>query len=143
MTNIDCETEVAGTYPQKLHCRSHSFRADVMPESGSTDSAPTPHDYFDASLVSCKALTATWYAKKKGIPLDRVEGRVIRDASAERTGTYRLVVELAFHGAMTDEQRTQLYAVAAKCPLHKLMTTTDIVIETVERISSAASSDAE
>jgi putative redox protein len=127
---IDCETERPNEYPQTLHIRRHALRADVGAALGSTDSAPGPHDYFDAALAACKALTATWYAKQKGIPLERVESHVERDDTKERAGTYVLKVRLAFHGPLTDEQRNKLYDVVARCPIHKLMTTTDVVIET-------------
>jgi putative redox protein len=127
---IDCETERPNEFPQTLHIRQHALRSDVGAELGSTDSAPGPHDYFDAALAACKTLTATWYAKQKGIPLERVESHVERDDTKERAGTYVLKVRLAFHGPLTDEQRNKLYDVVARCPIHKLMTTTDIVIET-------------
>jgi putative redox protein len=127
---IDCETERPNEFPQTLHIRQHALRADVGAALGSTDSAPGPHDYFDTALAACKALTATWYAKQKGIPLERVESHVERDDTKERAGTYVLKVKLAFHGPLTDEQRNKLYDVVARCPIHKLMTTTDVVIET-------------
>lgn len=130
MTTTDCETETPYEYPQRVRVRSHVFRADVGTESGSTDSAPGAHDYFDAALASCKALTATWYAKRNAIPLERVEVHVESDASAERTGRYVLRVRLAFHGPLTDEQRQKLHAAVGKCPIHKLMTTAEVVIET-------------
>jgi putative redox protein len=31
---------------------------------------------------------------------------------------------------MTEEQRQKLYDAVSRCPVHKLMTTTDVVIET-------------
>jgi putative redox protein len=127
---IDCETETPNGYPQTLHIRDHALRADVGASLGSTDSAPGPHDYFDAALAACKALTATWYAKQKGIPLERVESHVERDDTKEREGTYVLKVRLAFHGPLSDEQRKKLYDVVARCPIHKLMTTTDVIVET-------------
>jgi putative redox protein len=127
---IDCATETLSQYPQELRIREHHLRADVGAALGSTDSAPGPHDYFDAALAACKALTATWYAKKNGIPLERVESHVERDDSKEREGTYVLRVRLAFHGPLTDEQRATLHGVVARCPIHKLMTTTDVQIET-------------
>jgi putative redox protein len=127
---IDCETERPNEFPQTLHIRQHALRADVGAELGSADSAPGPHDYFDAALATCKALTATWYAKQKGIPLERVESHVERDDTKERAGTYVLKVRLAFHGPLTEEQRNKLYDVVSRCPIHKLMTTTDVVIET-------------
>ncbi|MBX3264970.1 MAG: OsmC family protein [Labilithrix sp.] len=131
MSRIDCATEKPNEYPQTLRVRAHTFRADVDEATGGHDEAPGPHDYFDASLAACKALTATWYAKKNGIPLERVESHVERDASEERKGKYVLRVRLAFHGAgLTDEQKKRLYDVVARCPVHKLMTSTEVLIET-------------
>jgi putative redox protein len=127
---VDSETETPNEYPQRVKVRSHTFRADVAESSGGTDSAPSPHDYFDAALATCKALTATWYAKRNGIPLERVESHVERDDREERKGTYVLRVRLAFHGPLDDEQRARLYRAAGNCPVHKLMTSTDVVIET-------------
>jgi len=127
---IDCQTESPGTSPLTLSVRGHTFRADMSASDGGTDSAPGAHDYFDASLAACKALTATWYARKQNIPLERVETHVERDDREERSGRYVLKVRVAFHGPLTDEQRAKLYAAVARCPVHKLMTTTDVVIET-------------
>jgi putative redox protein len=127
---VDSETATPNTYPQVLRVRQHTFRADVGPAVGSEDSAPGPHDYFDAALAACKTLTATWYARKHAMPLERVEAHVERDDSEERSGKYRLKVRLAFHGPLTDEQRERLYRAVAACPIHKLMTTADVTIET-------------
>ena len=127
---IDCETEKANEYPQVLRVRGHTFRADVGSALGSGDSAPGPHDYFDAALAACKTLTATWYAKKNAIPLERVESHVERDDARERQGTYVLKVKLAFHGPLTEEQRARLHEAVSRCPIHKLMSTADVRIET-------------
>jgi putative redox protein len=127
---IDCETEQPREFPQVLRIREHTLRADVTADVGSTDSAPGPHDYFDAALVACKTLTATWYARKNNIALERVEAHVERDASQERAGRYLLKVRVAFHGPITEAERAHLYAAVAHCPVHKLMTTTEVVIET-------------
>ena len=127
---IDCSTEVPNGFAQVLHVRAHTFRADVLPSSGSTDSAPGPHDYFDAALVACKTLTATWYARAHAIPLERVEGHVERDDSQERNGKYVLRVRLGYHGPLSADDRARLHAAVTRCPIHKLMTTSEIVIET-------------
>jgi putative redox protein len=127
---IDCETERPNEFRQILHVRKHAFNADGSVATGGTDSAPGAHDYFDAALAACKTLTATWYARKNGFPLERVESHVERDDSKEREGTYKLTVKLAFHGPLTPEQKTRLYNAVSHCPVHKLMTTTDVVIET-------------
>ena len=127
---IRCATETPNAFPVKLEVRTHTFRSDVGPSSGSEDSAPGPHDYFDSALAACKALTATWYARKHQMPLERVETRVERNDAEERRGKYVLKVHLAFHGPLSAYQRSRLYNAVAACPVHKLMTTTDVVIET-------------
>ncbi len=127
---VDCESERPNEFPQTVHLRKHVFRADVMSDSGSTDSAPGPHDYFDTALATCKALTAIWFAKKNAIPLERVESHVERDDGEERKGIYTLKVRLAFHGPLTDEQRTRLFAAVERCPIHKLMTTSEVRVVT-------------
>lgn len=127
---IDCETETPREFPQVLRIREHALRADVTADVGSSDSAPGPHDYFDAALVACKTLTATWYARKNNIALERVEAHVERDSSQERAGRYLLKLRVAFHGPITNAERARLYAAVAHCPVHKLMTTTEVIIET-------------
>ncbi len=127
---IDCETEQPSTFPQILHVRAHTLHADLMPDLGGVDSAPTPHDYFDAALAACKTLTATWFARKNGIALERVESHIERDNSGERSGKYVLKVRLAFHGPLSEEDKNRLYAAVSRCPIHKLMTTSEVTIET-------------
>lgn len=132
MTTVDCATITPGAYPSSVRLRSHTFTTDVGPASGGTDSAPGPHDYFDAALATCKALTAMWYAKRHAIPLERVETHVESDNAQEPKGIYRLRVQVTFHGPLSDAQRTSLYRAIGACPIHKLMTTSDVEIESVE-----------
>jgi putative redox protein len=56
---------------------------------------------------------------------------VERDASDERKGVYRLNLRVELHGPLSDEQRQAVLRAIAACPIHKLMTTTDVQIETV------------
>jgi putative redox protein len=128
---IDCDTERPNEFPQLVHVRSHTLRADVMPADGGQDSAPAPHDLFDAALAACKNVTAIWYAKRNHIPLERVESHIERDDAEERKGTYRLKVHVTFHGALTDDQRRKLYDVVSRCPIHRLMTTSTVEVETI------------
>ena len=91
---------------------------------------PDPHDYFDGALGGCKALTLMWYAKRKQLPLVSVDVDVVRDDSEERRGVYKLTARLRLHGDLSEEQRAELLAVADKCPIHRLMSTTDVQITT-------------
>ena len=87
-------------------------------------------------MGACKALTVLWYARRKGLPVEDVQTVVERDASAERTGVYRLATRLQVSGDLTDAQIAELETVAQKCPVHKLMTTATTEISTsLERAS--------
>jgi putative redox protein len=128
--NIHSKTESVGAFAQIIDVRSHKLHADVSNELGGTDSAPSPHDYFDAALAACKTLTAHWYAKRHGLALERVEVDVQRDSSQERQGKYTLKVKLSYHGALSHEDKKRVHAAVERCPVHKLMTTVDVSIET-------------
>lgn len=114
-----------------VQVRDHQIAVDEGVEAGGGDTGPSPHDLYDAALISCKALTLVWYARRKGIPLADVQVTVDRDASAERQGVYRLATTLHLGGDLSEAQRQELLTVAGKCPVHKLMTavTTEITTE--------------
>jgi putative redox protein len=135
---VDCVTERPNEYAARITVRAHELRGDAREADGGHDEAPDPHDYFDTSLASCKALTAIWYAKRHNIALERVEAHVERDASEERKGRYRLTVRLVYHGALSDADRQRLHVAVQSCPISKLMTTSEIVIETAPLDASAA-----
>lgn len=113
-----------------VRIRAHELVTDVGPDLGGDDAGPDPHDLFDAALGACKALTVLWYAQRKAIPVESIAVAVIRDATDERNGVYRLNAELSLDGTLTDEQRASLLSVAEKCPVHKLMTAIDVQVST-------------
>ena len=132
---IELRLDRTATLAQTVHVRSHELVADVSEAEGGGDTGPSPHDLYDAALGACKALTVMWYARKKGIPVDDIQTQVERDNTGERQGIYRLTTTLKVHGALSDAQLKELEAVAGKCPVHKLMTTTVTEITTrMERL---------
>jgi putative redox protein len=108
----------------------YSFGADVSADEGGQGLGPNPHDLYDAALGACEALTVLWYANRKGIPIDNIEITVERDQSEEKTGVYRLESQLKLEGNLSAAQRAELLSVASKCPIYKLMTSVQTVIET-------------
>ena len=115
---------------QQIEIGSHQLLGDVSPELGGDGAGPDPHDLFDAALGTCKAMTLLIYARQRGLPLAGIDVNVERDDSKERAGNYRLIVELSLKGPLDDTQRQQLLRIADKCPIHKLMTSSDIQVET-------------
>jgi len=115
---------------QVVRVGPHVFAADASLDEGGEGLGPGPHDLYDSALGACEALTVLWYAKRKGIPVENIEVTVERDQSEERTGIYRLDTKLKLGGKLTEAQRGELLSVASKCPVHKLMTSVQTIIET-------------
>lgn len=105
----------------------HELALDMPAPEGE---GPDPHDYFDTALGGCKAMTVLLYARRKGYPLDKVMVNVERDASRERAGVYGLTVTLTLEGDLDDAQRQDLLTIADRCPIHKLMTQSEIEVST-------------
>lgn len=106
----------------------HDLPLDMPQPQGE---GPDPHDYFDTALGGCKAMTLMVYAQRKGLPLRSMDVEVVRDASEERKGIYRLTAQLTLNGELSDAQIDELLAVAEKCPIHKLMTAVDVQVSTL------------
>jgi putative redox protein len=119
-----------GQYRQTLHIDEHTIFADVASSLGGDGSAPDPHDFYDAALAACKAITLMMYAKRKNMPLQGVDVEISRDTSHEAQGEYVLHCELHLRGELDAEQRVALFAIADKCPIHKLMTSATTTVKT-------------
>ncbi|MEA3391044.1 OsmC family protein [Sphingobium sp. CCH11-B1] len=119
-----------GGTAHRVSIRGHEIVADMSAPDGD-DAGPDPHDLYDSALGACKAMTMLWYAQRNGIPVEDIHVGVVRDASGERQGVYKLTTRIAVTGAITDEQHDKLIAVAAKCPVHKLMSEVETQIETI------------
>jgi uncharacterized OsmC-like protein len=55
----------------------HSWTLDEPPEDGGTDAGPSPVDAFLGALVSCLSLSFQFYARRQGVPIQRIEGWVV------------------------------------------------------------------
>ncbi len=104
--------------------------ADVPVRMGGDGKVPEPHDYFDMSLAACQSVTVMLYARAKKMDLQRIHTRISRDDSQERRGCYGLNVTMALEGSLSEPQRQRLLEIAQRSPIHKLMTSTRVAIET-------------
>lgn len=127
---ITVSQHTPGHLRQTIQIHSHQINADLTEAAGGTDTGPDPHDLFDAAVATCKAMTLQLFARRKNIPLQEVKVEISRDDSAENKGLYQLHVSLELIGDLTTEQRELLLAIADKCPIHKLMTQTEVQVHT-------------
>ncbi|HEY5977817.1 MAG TPA: OsmC family protein [Solirubrobacterales bacterium] len=115
----------------------HTLVVDEPTAIGGTDTGPSPGRLLAASLAACTAVTMEIYAERKGWDIGAVEVEV--DATYDEGGhiakAYELTVTLP--GGLDEDQRERLFKVAAKCPIHKVLSG-DASIEISDRLADPA-----
>lgn len=101
-----------------VEAAGHRLLADVPSDQGGDGLGPDPHDFFDAALAACTAMTVLMVAQRKGMPLDDVQVQISRDEDAEH---YRMTRQLRLVGDLDAEQRSYLLGIANKCPIHRVL----------------------
>jgi putative redox protein len=99
--------------------------------AGGNDSGPTPYEHLLAALGECTSMTLLLYARRKGIPLEKVtveldDSRIYAKDCADCLSlegyVHEIRREIHVEGPLTGEQRTRLLEIADKCPVHKTLT---------------------
>jgi len=106
-------------YAVDIEVSGHHIKGDEPVESGGGDLGPAPYDTLLAALGECTAMTVRWYARKKNLPLDKVEVKLThhKDGKADF-----FTKEIMLHGdRLTVEQRQKLIEIAAKCPVQRTL----------------------
>jgi putative redox protein len=88
---------------------------------GGTDAGPSPTRLVAAGLAGCTAVTIEMYAARKGWDVGAVEVEVDVEYY-EDFAPLSFAVTLRLPAGLSEEQRQRLLAVAARCPVHKLLT---------------------
>ena len=107
-------------YGQDVSIRQFQLMADEPTSNGGNDAGPTPFEWILAGLGSCQAMTIKMYAERKGWKLETV---VVDLSHAVQDHQHIIQVELGLMGDLDDAQRQRLLAIAGRCPVHQLLTT--------------------
>lgn len=102
-----------------IQTSTHQVLSGVKAELGGKDEGADPHELLEAALAACTVITVQMYANRKQWPLVSTDVKItITSETKEATAIQR---DIAFIGDLTEEQRQQLFAIANKCPLHRLL----------------------
>ncbi|HKA66425.1 MAG TPA: OsmC family protein [Solirubrobacterales bacterium] len=97
----------------------HELIVDEPQQRGGTDTGPRPTQLLGASLAGCTAITIEMYAQRKGWDVGAMEVEVEMDYEGPVPSSF--AVSLALPDELDDEQRRRLLAIAARCPVHRVI----------------------
>src|SRR5882762_7578083 len=121
----------AGSFKQEITAGKHQLLADEPASAGGGDAGPDPYDYLLASLGVCTSMTVGFYARRNKLPLEKVKVSLwhsrIYAMDCEECETKegmldRIDVEVALTGSLSEAQHAKLMEIAAKCPVHRTLT---------------------
>jgi putative redox protein len=126
-----------GTFRHTVQVREHQLTVDEPLDAGGQDTGPDPQELLAVSLASCTAITMEMYAERKGWDIGHVEVDVQYTAAERGCPTkFEMVMRLA--DDVPEEQVERLRAIAAKCPVHRVLDGEVMFQERVERVNMAA-----
>src|SRR5881296_3417986 len=121
----------AGSFKQEIIAGKHRVVADEPVSAGGGDAGPDPYGYLLASLGVCTSMTVGLYARRKQFPLEnikvslwhsRIHAKDCEECETKEGMVDRIDVEVELTGALSAEQHAALMEIAAKCPVHRTLT---------------------
>mgnify|MGYP002700390245 CR=1 FL=1 len=113
--------------------------ADEPMAYGGTNMGMSPYGFLSASLGACTSMTIRMYARRKEWPLEHVRVDVCHDkvhaqdaetGAQEKIDNFNRAITLT-GSDLTEEQRTRLYEIADRCPVHRTLERTSKIKTTL------------
>jgi uncharacterized OsmC-like protein len=121
----------ARNFKQEIVAGKHSLSADEPVSAGGGDAGPDPYDYLLTALGVCTSMTVGLYARRKQLPLEnitvslrhsRIYAKDCEECETKEGMLDRIDVEVELTGPVSAEQHDKLMEIAAKCPVHRTLT---------------------
>jgi len=121
----------ARSFRQEIVAGKHRLLADEPLTAGGGDAGPDPYDYLLASLAVCTSMTIGFYARRNQLPLEnitvslwhsRIHARDCEECETKEGMLDRIDVEIELTGSLSEAQHAKLMEIAAKCPVHRTLT---------------------
>jgi len=120
-----------GKFMNRAVIGEHAIMADEPRSAGGDETGPSPYDFLLISLGTCTSMTLRMYADRKGWPLETVQVRLshgkvhakdCEECETQKGKVDQIEREIKITGNLDDEQRTRLFEIADKCPVHRTLT---------------------
>lgn len=108
-----------GPFAHNIQVRHHTVVCDEATDVGGEDRGPNPTELLLGALGACVAMTLKMYAGRKGWELGDL---TIDLKGRDDNGVFVVERALHFGAPLTDEQRTRLAEIAARCPVSRRIT---------------------
>lgn len=121
----------AQDFRQQITAGKHDLVADEPASGGGGDAGPDPYDYLLTALGVCTSMTVGFYARRNHLPLEkitvslwhsRIHARDCEECQTKEGMLDRIDIEVDLSGPLSAEQRAKLLEIAAKCPVHRTLT---------------------
>src|SRR5258708_39143025 len=121
----------ADSFKQEIAAGRHRLVADEPVSAGGGDAGPDPYHYLLTSLGVCTSMTVGFYARRNKFPLEnitvslwhsRIHAKDCEECETREGMGDRIDVEVELTGALSAEQHAALMDIAAKCPVHRTLT---------------------
>jgi putative redox protein len=121
----------AKNFQQEIIAGRHHLIGDEPVSAGGGDAGPDPYDYLLTALGVCTSMTIGLYARRNHMPLEnitvslshsRIYAADCGECETKQGMLDRIDVEVNLTGSLTPEQHAKLMQVAAKCPVHRTLT---------------------
>jgi putative redox protein len=121
----------ADSFKQEIVAGKHGLVADEPVSAGGGDAGPDPYDYLLTALGVCTSMTVGFYARRNKLPLEnvkislwhsRIYAKDCEECETKEGMLDRIDVEIELTGPLSEAQHAKLMEIAAKCPVHRTLT---------------------
>jgi putative redox protein len=105
--------------------RQHKVTIDEPAGNGGQDKGPSPTELLCASLASCTAATIKMYINHKQLKTEGITVEVENSTNIEGKNVFTRKINV--RGTFDAAQKDRLLAIANKCPVHKILESSNII----------------
>ena len=120
MVKVTARRTNSDSLTHEVELGAHRITVDEPTELGGDDAGPSPQQLLAASLATCTAITVEMYARRKEWDIGEAEVDCEYEKPEPGSPT-KFKLTLRLPNSLSQEQVERLGAIAAKCPVHRVL----------------------